>query len=64
MTAGGDLPERVLVVRCPGWPDAGREPGQAGDGAAPGGEAVRDTGPEAPEFVQVVSVVEGFCPRV
>src|SRR5215470_13163188 len=64
MTAGGDLPERVLVVRCPGWPDAGWEPGQAGDGAAPGGEAVRDTGPEAPEFVQVVSVVEGFCPRV
>src|SRR5262249_60080816 len=49
---------------CPGWPVMGREPGQAGDGAAPGGGAVRDTEPGAPEFGQVVSVVEGFCPRV
>jgi len=64
MTAGGDLSERVLVVRCPGWPVMGREPGHAGDGAAPGGGAVRDTEPGAPEFGQVVSVVEGFCPRV
>ncbi|HEX7267986.1 MAG TPA: hypothetical protein VF256_11235, partial [Streptosporangiaceae bacterium] len=64
MTAAGDLPERVLVVRCPGWPAVGREPGAAGGEAAPGGGAVRDTGPGAPEFGQVVSVVEGFCPRV
>jgi protein ImuB len=64
MTADGDLPERVLVVRCPGWPAVGREPGTAGGKAAPGSGAVRDTGPETPEFGQVVSVVEGFCPRV
>ncbi|HEV8278928.1 MAG TPA: DNA polymerase Y family protein [Streptosporangiaceae bacterium] len=64
MTAGGDLPERVLVVRCPDWPAAGREPGAAGGEAAPGSGAVRDTGPGAAEFGQVVSVVEGFCPRV
>ena len=46
MTAGGDLPERVLVVWCPGWPEAGQRAHRA------------------PEFGQVVSVVEGFCPRV
>jgi protein ImuB len=49
MTAGGDLPERVLVIWCPGWPEAGQEMG---------------TAHRAPEFGQVVSVVEGFCPRV
>ncbi len=64
MTAAGDLPERVLVVRCPGWPAAGREPGTAGGEAAPGIGEVRDNGPGPPEFGQVVSVVEGFCPRV
>jgi protein ImuB len=64
MTAAGDLPERVLVVRCPGWPAVGREPGAAGGEAAPGSGEVWDTGPGAPEFGQVVSVVEGFCPRV
>jgi protein ImuB len=46
MTAGGGLPERVLVVWCPGWPGAGQQ--------AHG----------APDFGPVVSVVEGFCPRV
>jgi protein ImuB len=64
MTAAGDLPERVLVVRCPGRPTVGREPGAAGGEAAPGSGEVWDTGPGAPEFGQVVSVVEGFCPRV
>ena len=64
MTAAGDLPERVLVVRCPGWPAVGREPGAAGGETAPGSGEVWDTGPGAPEFGQVVSVVEGFCPRV
>ena len=64
MTAAGDLPERVLVVRCPGWPAVGREPETVGGEAAPGSGEVRDTGPQAPEFGQVVSVVEGFCPRV
>src|SRR5262249_60219299 len=61
MTAGGDLSERVLVVRCPGWPVIGRGPGRGGDVAAPGGGAGRDTEAGAPEFGQVVSVVEGFC---
>jgi len=46
MTAGGDLPERVLVVWCPGW---------LGTGQQAHGE---------PDFGPVVSVVEGFCPRV
>jgi protein ImuB len=64
MTAGGDLPERVLVVRCPDWPSPGREPGAAGGEAAQGSGTARDPGPGAPEFGQVVSVVEGFCPRV
>ncbi|MGN6177208.1 MAG: DNA polymerase Y family protein [Streptosporangiaceae bacterium] len=64
MTAAGGLPERVLVVRYPGWPAVGREPEAADGEAAPGSGEVRDTGPGALEFGQVVSVVEGFCPRV
>jgi len=67
MTAGGDLPERVLAVWCPGWPAAGQETGTAGDDAGPGGGAAPGAGQRAhraPEFGQVVSVVEGFCPRV
>src|SRR6266487_4310866 len=64
MTAGGELPERVLVVRCPGWPEAGRETGAADDDAGPGGGAAPGAGQRAPDFGQVVSVVEEFCPRV
>ncbi len=67
MTAGGELPERVLVVWCPGWPEPGQETGAAGDDAGPGGGAAPGAGQRAhraPEFGQVVSVVEGFCPRV
>jgi protein ImuB len=64
MTAGGGLPERVLVVWCPGWPEAGQEAGTAGDDAGPGGGAAPATGRRAPDFGPVVSVVEGFCPRV
>jgi protein ImuB len=64
MTAGGGLPERVLVVWCPGWPEAGQEAGTAGDDAGPGGRAAPGAGQRAPEFGRVVSVVEGFCPRV
>src|SRR5215831_13619291 len=64
MTAGGDLPERVLVVWCPGWPEAGQETGTAGDDAGPDDGAAPGAGQRAPEFGQVVSVVEGFCPRV
>ena len=61
------MPERVLVVWCPGWPDAGGETGTAGDDAGPGGGAAPGAGQRAhraPGFGQVVSVVEGFCPRV
>ena len=67
MTAGGDPPERVLAVWCPGWPEAGQETGAAGDDAGPDGGAAPGAGPgarRALEFGQVVSVVEGFCPRV
>ena len=67
MTAGGDSPERVLAVWCPGWPEAGQETGTAGDDAGPDGGAAPGAGQgarRAPEFGQVVSVVEGFCPRV
>jgi len=67
MTAGGELPERVLVVWCPGWPEAGQETGAAGDDAGPGGGAAPGAGQRAhraPDFGQVVSVVEEFCPRV
>jgi protein ImuB len=70
MTAGGDLPERVLVVWCPGWPEEGQETGAAeddagpGDGAGPDGGTAPGAGQRAPEFGRVVSVVEGFCPRV
>jgi protein ImuB len=67
MTAGGDSPERVLAVWCPGWPEAGQETGTAGDDAGPDGGAAPGAGPgarRALEFGQVVSVVEGFCPRV
>jgi protein ImuB len=64
MTATGDLPERVLVVWCPGWPAADPEAGTAGDGPARAEEAVPDAGHRAAEFGRVVSVVEGFCPRV
>jgi protein ImuB len=71
MTAAGDQPERVLVVWCPGWPAAGPEAGTAGDGAADpgevaarGDEAGPDPGHRAVEYGRVVSVVEGFCPRV
>ena len=66
MTAGGGPPERVLVVWCPGWPDAGRETGTAGDGGGPDGGAPGAGQPahRVPEFGQVVSAVEGFCPRV
>jgi protein ImuB len=63
MTAGEGLPERVLVVWCPGWPDAGRDTGTAGNDAGPGGGAGQRAH-RAPEFGPVVSVVEGFCPRV
>jgi protein ImuB len=67
MTAGGELPERVLVVWCPGWPEAGQETGAAGDDAGPGGGEAPGAGQRAhraPDFGQVVSVVEEFCPRV
>jgi protein ImuB len=89
MTAAGDQPERVLVVRCPDWPvtdpddgtdrGEGAAPGEGagpgegaarGDGALPGERAtqgdgaVPDAGRRAAEFGRVVSVVEGFCPRV
>jgi len=56
MTAGGDLPDRVLVVWCPGWPEAGQETGTAGDDAGPGddtgldGGAAPGAGQRAPEF--------------
>ena len=53
MTAGGHPPERVLVVWCPDWPS-----GDGGTGTEP------DAAHRALEFGQVVSVVEGFCPRV
>jgi protein ImuB len=62
MTVGGGRPERVLVVWCPGWPEAGQETGTAGDDAGLGGGTA--PGQRAPEFGQVVSVVEEFCPRV
>ena len=64
MTAGGGWPERVLVVWCPGWPEAGQETGTAGDDAGPDGRAAPGAGKRAPEFGPVVSVVEEFCPRV
>ena len=64
MTAGGELPERVLVVWCPGWPEAGQEAGAAGDDAGPGGGEAPGAGQRVPDFGQVVSVVEEFCPRV
>jgi protein ImuB len=64
VTAGGGWPERVLVVWCPGWPEAGQETGTAGDDAGPGGGAAPGAGQRAPEFGPVVSVVEEFCPRV
>jgi protein ImuB len=67
VTAGGDPPERVLAVWCPGWPEAGQETGTAGDDAGPDEGAGPGAGPgarRALEFGQVVSVVEGFCPRV
>ena len=64
MTAGGGLPERVLAVWCPGWPEAGQETGTAGGDAGPGGRAAPGARRRAPEFGQVVSVVEEFCPRV
>ena len=55
------VPRRVLVVWCPDWPpdeDGGRARAVRAAGPAP------DAGPAAREFEQVVSVVEGFCPRV
>ncbi|HEY7360784.1 MAG TPA: hypothetical protein VH642_08240, partial [Streptosporangiaceae bacterium] len=52
------------AVWCPGWPDAGGETGTAGDDAGPGGGAAPGAGQRAPDFGQVVSVVEGFCPQV
>ena len=55
MTARGDEPERVLVVWCPGW----EAPGLGGD-TGPGAAA----GHQAADFGQVVSAVEGLCPRV
>jgi protein ImuB len=64
VTAGRRPPERVLVVWCPGWPAAGPETGPAGDGPAGDGGTAPDAGHRAPEFGPVVSVVEGFCPRV
>jgi protein ImuB len=64
VTARGRWPERVLAVWCPGWPEAGQETGTAGGDAGPGGRAAPGTGQRAPEFGQVVSVVEEFCPRV
>ena len=60
MTATGDVPERVLVIWCPGWP----ETGTGGDEAARDEGAGPDAGHGAAEFGRVVSVVEGFCPRV
>ena len=59
MTGGGHPAERVLVVRCPDWPAAGPETGPAGNG-----RTEPDAAHRAPEFGPVVSVVEGFCPRV
>ena len=58
------MARRVLVVWCPGWPEAGQETGTAGDDAGPDGRAAPGAGQRAPEFEPVVSVVEEFCPRV
>jgi protein ImuB len=64
MTATGDVPERVLAVWCPGWPATDPETGTGGDEAARAEGAVPDAEHRAAEFGRVVSVVEGFCPRV
>jgi protein ImuB len=64
MTAAGDWPERVLAVWCPGWPVTDPEAGTDGDEAAQAEGAVPGAGHRAAEFGRVVSVVEGFCPRV
>ena len=62
VTAGGACPNGSGRL-VPGWPDAGRETGTAGGDAARAvggpGAGQRRTG-----FGPVVSVVEGFCPRV
>ncbi len=57
MTAAGGVPRRVLVVWCPAWP--GLDAARAGDADRAGGA---ESGARA--FEQVVTVVEGFCPRV
>jgi protein ImuB len=48
---GSRAPGRILVLRCPDWPDAEPGPGTA-------------TGPAARVFEPVVAVVEEFCPKV
>jgi protein ImuB len=48
MTAIGGMPRRVLVVWCPAWP----------------GQDASNAESDARAFEQVVTVVEGFCPRV
>lgn len=64
MTATGDVPERVLAVWCPGWLATDPETGTGGDEASRAEGAVPDAEHRAAEFERVVSVVEGFCPRV
>jgi protein ImuB len=69
MTAAG-APRRVLVVWCPDWPpDQNGEWVQAArparDGrSAPDAGTTPEARADARAFEQVVSVVEGFCPRV
>lgn len=61
-TAG---PARVLVLRCPDWPEPEPEAREAPSLAhgAPGGSAAHAS-PEARAFEPVVAVVEEFCPKV
>ena len=60
---GPRVPERVLVLYCPDWPDA--EPESGGAARAAGGPGPgAGSGPAARVFEPVVAVVEEFCPKV
>jgi len=62
----GTTQQRVLVVWCPDWPEPGLGQDAASSSSARPAVPASPVGGEAAAraFEQVVTVVEGFCPRV
>jgi protein ImuB len=67
MTGRAAPARRVLVLRCPGWLDAGTANAGAGDAGtasdSAGGDSAGGDSAAARAFESVVAIVENFCPQ-